>query len=196
MIASNDNRRFYFAAFDQLIYCDAELCPLSVTQPADPRGQPLELNSLFCEFHPARESLILRKQVECELIGARDVLGVAAQCNPAEWTASFTKERPDVFWNETGNIECVLDAGLFRLSSNVVSIIKSHCAFSLQREHRLDMNAHRMHGALDIFVWIFRSERERVLERYSVWNVAVQRVMRAGFIGEKIRNDAELYDLR
>src|SRR5260370_36291154 len=152
MITSNDNRRFDFAAFDEFVDCDAELCTLSITEPADARGQPLELNSLFREFHPARESLIFRKQVECEPIGARDVVGVAAQCNPAERAASFTKERPNVFWNETGNIKCVLDTGFLRLSANVVSIIKSHGAFSLQREHRLDMNAHRTHGAFDVIV--------------------------------------------
>src|SRR6266480_99723 len=134
MITSNDNRRFDFAAFDQFIHRDAELCTLAITEPADARGQPLKLDSLFRKFHPAGKSLIFRKQVERELIGARDVFGIAAQCNPAERAAPFAKERPNVFWNKPGNIECVLDAGLFRLSANIVSVIKSYYAFFLQGE--------------------------------------------------------------
>src|SRR5260370_16924462 len=109
MITSNDNRRFDFAAFDEFVDCDAELCTLSVTEPADACGQPLELNSLFREFHPVRESLIFRKQVECEPIGARDVVGVAAHCNPAERPAPSTKHRPDLFLTETATIKCFLD---------------------------------------------------------------------------------------
>src|SRR5947207_3193297 len=66
MIASDDNRRFDFAAFDQFIHRDAELCTLAITEPADARGQPLKLDSLFRKFHPARKSLIFRKQVERE----------------------------------------------------------------------------------------------------------------------------------
>ena len=156
----------------------------------------MKLDSLFRKFHPARKSLIFRKQVECEPIGARDVFGIAAQCNPAERAAAFAKQRPNVFWNKPGNIECVVDTGLLRLSANVVSVIECNGAFFLQREHRLDMNAHRTHGAFDVIVWIFRAQRERVLERHSIWNVAVQRIMCAGLIGENIWNHATPYDFR
>ena len=58
------------------------------------------------------------------------------------------------------------------------------------------MNAHRTHGTLDVIAWIFRSERERFFERHSVWNVPVQRIMRAGLIGKNIRNDTALHDFR
>src|SRR5438046_9451879 len=106
MIASDDNRRFNFTAFHWLVDCHAERCTLAVTEPADARGQPLKLDSLFREFHPAGKSLIFRKQVECEPIGARDVFGIAAQCNPAERAAPFAKQRPNVFWNKPGKIKC------------------------------------------------------------------------------------------
>src|SRR5438094_8982950 len=115
MTTSNDSPRFDFAAFDKFIHRDAELCTLAITKPADARGQPLKLDLLFRKFHPARKSLIFRKQVECEPIGARDVFGIAAQCNPAERAAPFAKQRPNVFWNKPGNIKCVLDTGLLRL---------------------------------------------------------------------------------
>src|SRR5438067_8111041 len=196
MIASDYNRRFDFAVFDQFIHRDAELWTLAITEPADARGQRLKLDPLFRQFHPARMRLILRKKVERKPIGARDVSGVAAKCNPAERAAPFAKERPNVFWNETGDIKCVLDTGSLRLSANVVSVIESYCTFFLQRKHRLDMNAHRTHGAFDVIVWIFRAQRERVLERHSIWNVAVQRIMCAGLIGENIWNHATPYDFR
>src|SRR5713101_4507259 len=172
MIASNYNWRFDFTAFHQLVHRNAELGALAVTEPANPRGQSLKLNPFAGELYPARK-----------LIGARDIFGVAAQCDPAKWPAPFAKKRTNIFGNKPGYVERILYAGLFRLRADIVPVIESDRAFLLQSEHGIDVNGHRVHRSLDIFVRIFSAQRERVFERYPVRHVAVQCVMRAGLIG-------------
>ena len=61
MIAPDDNRRFDFTALHQFVHGYAELGAFAVSEPADPRRQPLKLNSFTGELHPASERLIFRK---------------------------------------------------------------------------------------------------------------------------------------
>ena len=91
MIASDDNGRFDFAAFHQFVHGHAELRAFAVSEPADPRRQALKLNSLTRELHPASERLVFREQFERELVGAGNIVGIAAQCDPAKRAASFAK---------------------------------------------------------------------------------------------------------
>src|SRR4030095_381775 len=149
MIATNHDRRFDLAAFHQFVHRHAEFGALSVTEPANPRGQSLIMNSLLREFHPARERFVFGKQFESEFVSARDILRFATQPEPAKRTTSFAEERTNVFWNETWNIERVLHAGFLRLRANIVAVIKCDRALLLQREHRFDMRRHRLHRTLD-----------------------------------------------
>jgi len=55
MIAPNNDRRLDFASFNQLVHGDTKFSALAVAEPANPRGQSLEMDSLFRQFHPARE---------------------------------------------------------------------------------------------------------------------------------------------
>src|SRR5207245_10009279 len=142
MIASNYNWRFDFTAFHQLVHRNAELGALAVTEPANPRGQSLKLNPFTGELHPARKRLVFRKKFERELIGARDIFGVAAQCDPAKWPAPFAKKRTNIFGNKPGYMERILYAGLFRLRADIVPVIESDRAFLLQSEHGIDVNGY------------------------------------------------------
>ena len=157
MIAANYDRRFDFAALDQLVHGHTKLGALAITKPADARGQSLKLNAFFRQFHPARQCLVLRKQFECELIGPRDVLRIAAQRHPTERTFPFAKKRTDVFRNEPGNVERIFNTGLLRLGANVVPVIERDRAFLLQREHRFDVHGHRLHRLFNVLVGILRS---------------------------------------
>src|ERR1700730_17732775 len=110
MIASNHNRRFDFAALHQFVHGNAELGAFAVSEPANARRQSLKLNSFTGELHPASERLIFRKEFEREFVGAGNVVGIAAQRHPAKRTASFAKQRPNVFENESWNVERVFDS--------------------------------------------------------------------------------------
>ncbi len=96
-----------FAALHQFVHGEAELGALAIAEPADTRGQSLKMDSLLRQFHPARENCVLGKHLERELIGARDVGGIATQRDPTKRSFPFAKERSDIFRNEAGNIECV-----------------------------------------------------------------------------------------
>src|SRR5207244_5628202 len=93
------------------------------------------LNSLLCEFHPARERLVFRKYFSREFIRARNVSSLATQRNPAERSSTFAKKRADVFENKSWNVERILDSGLFCLCTDIVSVIKCDGAIFLQHEH-------------------------------------------------------------
>ena len=58
------------------------------------------------------------------------------------------------------------------------------------------MHTHRAHRALDIFIRVFPAQRERVFERHSVRNVSIQRVVRAGLVGENVGNNSSFYNFR
>ena len=196
MIAPDHDRSFNLAAFDELVHGDTELGAFAVTEPANPRGQSLKMDPLFREFHPAHERFVFGKQFECELVCARDVLRLSAQCHPTKRAAPFAKKGANVFRNETGNVERVFDTSLLRLRANVIPVIKSDRAFLLQREHRLDVNRHGLHRAIDVFVRILSPQRERVLQLHSVRHIAVERVVRAGLVGQNIGNNAALHNFR
>src|ERR1051326_4701438 len=124
MIAPNHDRRFDLAALDQLVHRYAELGAFPVTEPANPRGQTLIMDPLLRELHPTRKRFVFGKQFERELVRTRDVVRLSAQCDPAKRAASFAEKRTNVFRNEAGNVERVLDASLLSLRANVIAVIE------------------------------------------------------------------------
>src|SRR4029077_3603956 len=111
MIAPDHNWSFDLAAFNELVHSYAKFSAFAVTEPANARGQTLKMDPLFRELHPAHKRLVFGKQFEGELVGARDVVRLSAQCHPTKRAAPFAKKGANVFRNETGNIECVLNTG-------------------------------------------------------------------------------------
>ena len=91
MIAADDNRRFQFAAGDQVIEREAEFVALSVTEPANARRQTLESHALLRESDPTAEDFVLRKHLPDQRIGAVDIRSLARKRRPAERPASFAK---------------------------------------------------------------------------------------------------------
>src|SRR5450432_3800975 len=108
MIAANDNRRNDFALPHELVHRNPKLRARAVTEPANARGQTLKLNPLPGEFHPTRERLVFREQLDRQAIGPRNVGGIATERDPTERSLPFAEERPDIFWHEPGNIERLL----------------------------------------------------------------------------------------
>src|SRR5215469_15522765 len=143
MIATDYNRRFDFAALHQFVYSDAKLSAFAVAEPANTRRQSLKMNSLFRELHPARQNRVFRKEFERQNVGARDVLRISTQSNPAERTFPLAKKRADVLRNEPGDIVSVLDTGFFCLRTDVIAIIEGDRTAFLQFQHRADVLSHR-----------------------------------------------------
>ena len=88
------------------------LRPLAVAQPADARRQPLELDLLLRQAHPARQMLVLGEEFQDRCVGGVDVLGIAGERHPAERSLALAEERADVGRHEAGIAEGVLAAPL------------------------------------------------------------------------------------
>ena len=71
------------AARDEVVERDAESRALALAQPADARRQPLELDPLARERDPAPQVLVVRKQLEHQLVGARDVARDRRRARPS-----------------------------------------------------------------------------------------------------------------
>ncbi len=73
---------------------------LAGAEPADPRREALELHSLPGEAEPAVQAVVVRKELEHRGVGARDVLRVAAQRDPAERATTLAELIADVRGHE------------------------------------------------------------------------------------------------
>ena len=84
MVAADHDGRLDLALLHEPVEQQAGLGTLAVTEPADARRQPLELDPLPGRVDPAVQVLVLREQLLDGLIGDADVFQVAGQGNPAE----------------------------------------------------------------------------------------------------------------
>src|SRR5256714_14837823 len=94
--------------------------------------------------------LVVREQLERERICSRDVVRITGQRNPAERTLPFTEQGPNVFGNESWDVERVLQPGVECDGSNVVSVVKRDCATLLHLQHRGYMLHCRLSRASDV----------------------------------------------
>src|SRR5689334_22870107 len=100
MVATDDDRRGDLAVPHHLVEREAKPMALAETDPANARRQALKRDPFACHVEPAMQVLIVWNQLLHLLIGAVDVLWVAAQCGPTEGPDSAAEERPDVGGHE------------------------------------------------------------------------------------------------
>src|SRR5262249_10021175 len=123
MIASDHDRSFQFTLCYQLVQRESELVAFSVSQPTDTRWQPLKFHALLCQRDPAAQMLILRKQIEYQLIGAGNVRGLAGKRRPAKRPFAFAEQWPDIRRHKSGKVVGVLQSLLIREVPNVVAVV-------------------------------------------------------------------------
>ena len=168
MIAADDDGRFDLAATHVVVHRESELGALAITEPADARGQALEVDAVLRQAHPARENRIVGEEFERQAVRGADIFGRARERDPTKRTAAFAEQRADVLGNEAGNFESVFDARGLGLRADVVAVVERDRAHSLQREHGADVLGHGVEGAAHIFVRIRAAQSERFLQGHSV----------------------------
>ena len=72
------------------------------------------------------------------------------------------------------------------LTSQVVAIIENIAPAPDELEHRLDVRDDRLARAPQVLVRIARAQRRRLLERQPGRDVARQRVVRRGLVGDEV----------
>src|SRR5271170_6153523 len=145
MIAPDDDGCGYFAVAHQFVHGYTELCALAVSEPADARGQALEMDPFLREFDPAAQAAVFGEEIEDQFVGAVNVFGIAGERDPAKRPLAYAEERADVLGHETGDSEGVFYAGKFGLGSQVVAVVECDRTAPLQLEHRVDVLAHGFH---------------------------------------------------
>src|SRR5437016_6521798 len=126
MITADHDRRLDASFADELVQSQSEARALAVPEPQDARGQPLERDALAREPNPARERIVVSKHFHGGVVAHADVLGVARQRCPSEWTSPFAKQRPYVLRHEAADVERIRDAGLRSLRPNVIAVVERH----------------------------------------------------------------------
>src|SRR5206468_12170037 len=141
--ASDDDGRADLAAGHQVVDTLAELSALAVAEPAHARGQSLERHALAREAYPPRESSVLGKELEHELVGAPDVGFISGERDPAERTASLGEERADVRRHESRIAERIRVPRGAGFAPQVVPVVESDRAPRGERHDRLAVARHR-----------------------------------------------------
>ena len=134
--------------------------------------------------------LVIRDDLLHFGVGLVDVLRVTGQGNPAERSDAAAEQRTDIGRDEAGEVEGVTHAHLFRHLANVVAVVKGRNAHLAEGQHRGDVFRH---GAFRGKHRAFRVGLRFLLivfPRPAFWQVAVQRVMGAGLVGDQIRAHA------
>ena len=132
---------------------------LAGAEPADPRGKALELHALLREAEPAVQAVVIREQLEHRRVGARDVLGVTAQRDPAERSPALAELIADVRGHEPRVGERVGEATDSRLVAQRVAVVEHLRAATLILDHRLAVTRHRLARAAHVRVGVARAQR-------------------------------------
>ncbi len=186
MVATDDDRGADLAGCDQPVELQAGLRPLAVAEPADPGRQALEGDLLLRHPEPALEPGVIGEELHQGAVGAQDVGRIAAQGDPAEGPVALAEEGPDERRHEPGVGEGILDAGLLGHRPEVVAIVEDDGAGALELEHRPDVGGHRAHRALDVEVRLGGAQGDRVVQADLGRDVAAERVVGRGLVGDDV----------
>ncbi len=187
MIAADHDRRLQLTARDHRIERQADPVAVAQTDPADPRRQPLKRDPLMRHVEPAVQMRVVRQQLLDLRVGLRDVVGIARERDPAERSDPAAEQRPDVRRHESRVRERVRKAGLERHLANVVAVVERRDAEAMKRDHGFDVRDHRALRRLGDGLRIALACFAPLLERPAGGEIAVDRIVRRGLIGHRIR---------
>ena len=188
MVATDDDRRLDGAGADHGVELETRSVALAIPEPADPRRQALEGDSLSGEADPARGRLVFGEHAQHRLVGRGDVRRVARERRPAERTLALAKKRANVGGHETREGKGPFEPGDLSLGADRVPVVEHLGAGIQESHHRLDVGGDRLAGAFDELVGIAPSHLGEISEFDSDRKV-LERVVSRGLIGDKINFD-------
>jgi len=162
---------------------------LAEAEPTNARGQTLEGNALARHLDPPMQRRIVGKQLHDRIVGGLDVRGIARERDPAERPATSAELRADVRGHETRERERIGEAVVERALADVVAVVKDLRAHVHEVDHQAHMLRHRGAGELLILRGILSAKRVGVFARHVGGVVALERIVRAGLVGERVGHD-------
>src|SRR2546425_6372706 len=124
MIPPDHDRRFHLSSCNKLVKDGAHLRPLTVSQPADPGGQSLELDQPLRLVDPTAELLILREGFLHRAVCPVKVLRLTGKHCPAERPLPLAKQGTDVLGNEARDVEGVFQPVPESVPPDVIAVIE------------------------------------------------------------------------
>src|SRR5437773_10896528 len=106
VITTDDDGSLDGASPHEVVESEAGASALAVAQPADARGQALELHSLARGLDPAHQRRVVGELVDDRPVGGCDIRGIAGQRHPPKRSLAFAEKGPDIGGDETRIVEC------------------------------------------------------------------------------------------
>ena len=197
MIAADHDRSRHRTRADELVDRPAGLRPVAEAEPADPRGQPLEGDALRRELEPALQQLVVREELPQRLVDRGDVRRIAGESGPAERPDPAAEERPDVRRHEArdtrtrrrGPRHAPRRGGCCRSRRHgcppaTYASIASTC-------RTIDARARRRYSSGSR-----RAQRRGLVDRQATRDIAGQRIVRCGLVGDQVESLAAPGELR
>src|SRR2546428_360510 len=172
-----------------------ELRPLPVGEPTYARGEAFPREVLLREADPPSERLIARELAQDDAVRLDDVVRTPGHRDPSERTAALREERADEQRHEALEGERVFDAGLFRLTANVVPVVEDDAPGPEEIEHRLDVDGNRIAGATHVLLGILGTQCGGFRSGQTAVDVSSERVVGAGLVRHDVRTNLALHHL-
>ena len=147
VVARERYRRGDLPARDRLVYREREAAALAVAEPADARGQSLELHVPARELQPAHEAVLRREELRGDGLGGLDVARVAGHRYPAERADAAAEERPDEQRDEGIQRQRLGVAGVRRPHAQRVAVLEDERAPPAELHQRARMAHQRFVAA-------------------------------------------------
>ena len=187
VVAPDHDRRLELPRRHHLVERQPEPVTVAQSHPADAGGKPLERNARARHVEPVVQVRGIGHQLLHLGIGAVDVLRVARQRGPAKRPDAAAEHRPDIGRHEAGEIERVGHPHVARHLANVVAVVDRRHAGMAELEHGAYVHRHRLLGRLLDPLGIALAPLLPLLQGPALRQVAVDRVMRRGLVGDGVR---------
>ena len=196
VVAADYDGRAQLTRAHHFVEGQAELGAQTQADPADTRRQALEADALAGHVQPAVQVGVIRDQFLDLGVGLVDVLGVAGQRRPAERADAAAEQWADVSRDETGEVEGIAHALFLGHLADVVAVVEGRHAHLLEVEHGLYMHGHGLLGSLDHASRVGGCTILVLGPAPADRQVAVERIVGAGLVGDHVRAHATAYQFR
>src|SRR5215204_5083303 len=174
------------AVGNQLVEAETRPVPLACPEPADARGEALETDLLAGLRDPARQTLVVRKELQDRIVRRRYVRLLARERGPPEGPLTLAEERPDVRWHEPWIVVSILEAAEPGLPAQGVTVVEDLGAPLLETYHRRAVAGHRGAGFRDVALRVSLAQFGRDIKCIACGNVARESVVGGGLIRDDV----------
>ena len=195
MVTANHHRRAQLTIFNHVVKGLGEAGTVFQTHPANACRQALEADALAGHVQPVVQVRVIRDQLFDLGVGFIDIFRVTTERRPTERANALAEQRTNVSRHKTGEVKSVGDAFFKGHLANVVAIIEGGRAVGLQRQHGFNLHRHGLLGRFNHCRFVFLPHLGGLGQSPALRQVAIERVVGGGLVGDHIRGDTTGHQL-